>query len=360
MKNEINPYTPAFGTPPTAYIHREQIENQIMNEFCGPGSVPMSYMIIGARGTGKTVLMHEIANRFETSADWVVARMNPNVDMLDSLLHKLAGHKKAAPAIKSAKINLAFFGLTVDFSTPQIKDVEEAIAEIVKGLRDNEKRLLIIVDEATNTASMKKFASAYQNLIGQKLPVYLLMTGLYENISRLKNEKNLTFLYRMPRILLSPLSLNRIRENYMNTLEVDVAAAEMMADITKGYSYGFQLLGKLTWDNRGEYTEILETYRSTLYEMVYEKIWEEMSDTDKYVMFCAATTEGTRVTDIRKAAGQNTNLFSTYKDRLIKKGLLHSSRYGHVEIALPFFKGFILQRYEGRRLARSEDLPDDL
>ncbi|MBQ9060915.1 MAG: ATP-binding protein [Firmicutes bacterium] len=343
-----------------AYIHRNRIENQIMNEFCGMNSTPMSYMIIGARGTGKTVLMHEIANRFETSADWVVARMNPNVDMLDSLLHKLAGHKKLAPVIKSAKINLSFFSLTMDIPSPQIKDEEEAIAEIVKGMKEDEKRLLIIVDEATNTDSMKKFASAYQNLIGQRLPVYLLMTGLYENISKLKNEKNLTFLYRMPRILLPPLSLSLIRGNYMETFEVDAKTAEAMAELTKGYSYGFQLLGKLTWDSGGEYAEILEEYRNTLYEMVYEKIWEEMSDTDKYVMFCAATTKGTKVADIRRATGQNPNLFSTYKDRLVKKGLLYSSRYGYAEIALPFFKGFVLQRYEKRQQVLSEDLPDDL
>lgn len=94
-KYESNPYNPTFGTPSTAFIHRYEEEAKILNEFCAKDAPPLSYMILGARGVGKTVLMHELANRFEPFPEWIVVRMNPNVDLLDSLMKKLTGHRKA-------------------------------------------------------------------------------------------------------------------------------------------------------------------------------------------------------------------------------------------------------------------------
>lgn len=355
-----NPYVPAFGTPPIAYIHRYNDETKIINDFCSQNAVPMSYMIIGARGTGKTVLMHEMANRFETFPEWVVIRMNPNMDMLDSLMKKLAGHKKVTPVIKSMQINLSFFKIGIEMSSNQIRDVEDAITEILRGLKKKEKRLLVIVDEATNTPSMRAFASAYQNLIGQKLPVYLLMTGLFENISNLKNEKNLTFLYRMPRIHLQPLDLTAISENYKEAFLLQDDEAERMAAFTKGYSYAFQLLGDLAWQNDGHYQKELDAYRSALNEMVYDKVWEEMTGLDRDTAYGIAVSKEGKVKEIREILGWDTNSFSPYRDRLLKRGILQTARYGYLEMALPYFKGYVLEHYNGRLKQYRGDLPEDL
>lgn len=356
-KCESNPYNPTFGTPPTAFIHRYEEEAKILNGFCAKDAPPLSYMILGARGVGKTVLMHELANRFESFPEWIVVRMNPNVDLLDSLMKKLTGHKKASAIIKSAKINLSFFSLGVQMPTEQIKDKEDAICEIVKSLQKKDKKVLIILDEATNTETMKTFAGTYQNLVGQKLPVYLLMTGLYENINSLKNEKNLTFLYRMPRIQLGPLSIADIADNYRDVFLLDERSALRMAALTKGYSYAFQLLGKLTWDRGGQYGEVLDDYRSGLYEMVYDKVWDEMSHKDRSLAFALAVSEDGRVGDVRRELGWRPNEISPYKDRLVKKGIVSSPEYGRLEIVLPFFKGYILEHYS---TYVSEDLPYDL
>ena len=67
------------------------------------------------------------------------------------------------------------------------------------------KRLLITIDEVTNTKKMRIFASAFQIFVRQDYPIFLLMTGLYENIHELQNEKSLTFLYRAPKLRLGLL-----------------------------------------------------------------------------------------------------------------------------------------------------------
>ncbi len=73
------------------------------------------------------------------------------------------------------------------------------------------------------------------------------MTGLYDNINDLRNEKNLTFLYRAPRMELLPLNLSNIADNYRKNLNIGDEEAERMAKLTRGYSFAFQVLGYFTW-----------------------------------------------------------------------------------------------------------------
>ena len=130
---------------------------------------------------------------------------------------------------------------------------------------------------------MKVFVSTFQILIRNDLHVFLLMTGLYDNIQNLQNEKNLTFLYRAPKIELQPLNIRSISENYKNVLNVDDKTASEMAKLTKGYSFAFQVLGYLAWENNGFNKKVLSSYKQYLEDYVYEKIWSELSMQDRTV-----------------------------------------------------------------------------
>lgn len=60
------------------------------------------------------------------------------------------------------------------------------------------------------------------------------MTGLYENIEELQNEKNLTFLYRTPKIRLTSLNINAIVKNYKTNFNLNDAQALKMTKLAKG------------------------------------------------------------------------------------------------------------------------------
>lgn len=61
-------------------------------------------------------------------------------------------------------------------------------------MKKSGKRLLVTIDEVTNNDFMKVFAGSFQIFVRQDLPVFLLATGLYENIDELQNEKTLPFI----------------------------------------------------------------------------------------------------------------------------------------------------------------------
>lgn len=76
----------------------------------------------------------------------------------------------------------------------------------------------------------------------------LLMTGLYENVSKLQNEKSLTFLYRTPKIQMDPLSIGAITSNYATYLKIDYDKAIKLAKFTKGYAFAYQTLGFILFE----------------------------------------------------------------------------------------------------------------
>ena len=47
---------------------------------------------------------------------------------------------------------------------------------------------------------MRSFAHDFQSLLRDDYPVFALMTGLYENVNSLQNNKNLTFCIERQRL----------------------------------------------------------------------------------------------------------------------------------------------------------------
>lgn len=341
-----NPFTLTFGKRPMELVERPVQTNEIIEAFtAGPINQQM-FIITGVRGSGKTVMMTEISHRLRKKEDWVVIELNPATDLLQGTLSKLNSNQVCAGMIKSAKIDLSFFGFGVSIEgAVQITDTETAIIAILEKMKKSEKRLLITIDEVTNSEYMHVFASAFQIFVRQDLPVFLLATGLYENIDELQNEKSLTFLYRAPKIQLKPLNKQAIVNKYKSIFEIEVDQATQMADLTKGYPFAFQVLGYLTWNHHGDYNAVRGEYEQYLSEFVYDKIWSELSQKDRMVARGIADVEGGKIKDIREHLHMETNEFNPYRKRLIKKGILSGETRGYVYFTLPLFEEYVMENY---------------
>ena len=198
-----NPFTLVFGKSPLESVDRPKQIFEIMDAFTSENINQQMFVITGVRGAGKTVMMSEIAQKLRENNNWIVLELNPATDLLQSMLSKLYSNNTISSFIKSARIDLSFFGFGVSVEgAPQITDPETAIIKILEKIQSENKRLLICIDEMSNTEYMKIFAGSFQIFVRLGLPVFLLGAGLYENIDELQNEKNLTFLYRAPKIKL--------------------------------------------------------------------------------------------------------------------------------------------------------------
>ncbi|MBR3231816.1 MAG: ATP-binding protein [Lachnospiraceae bacterium] len=339
-----NPFTISFGRQPAQFISRPVETNEIIENFEQEPPSSQVYMLTGVRGSGKTVLMTDIAKELSKRENWLVVELSTERDMLTSLAAKLCSRPELFALFVEAKLNFSLLGFGVEVkNAAPISDIETALARMLGVIRAAGKKLLVTVDEAANNPNVRVFASTFQIFMRQEYPVFLLMTGLYDNIHNLQNEKTLTFLYRAPKITLGALNLTSIRLQYAKIFGISMKEAGRMADLTMGYPFAFQVLGYLYWNSRDAKTldEVLPEYDRYLEEYVYSKIWSELSETDKQIVAVMAATGKTKVGEIREEVAMKPEKFSVYRERLKRKGVIDTSRYGAVTFALPRFDVFV-------------------
>ena len=213
---------------------------------------------------------------------------------------------------------------------------------MIQNVQKKGKKILIGIDEVSKSEEMIKFASEYGRWLRAGYPVYFVCTGLYENIQELCNVNNLTFFRRATTVKTEPLNMIRMTEMYRSKLNIDVSQARELAKITKGYAYAFQELGVLCFKKKEDETleDILSKLKSELFAYSYEKIWEEMTEMDRFLAGLLTEKEEYKRDEILKLMGEKAGSYSMYRDRLIKRGILNN-RQGYVSLALPYFADYI-------------------
>ncbi|MEE1248074.1 MAG: ATP-binding protein [Lachnospiraceae bacterium] len=339
-----NPFAINFGMIPNERIERKILIDEIVSEFTSDTMQNPCYMITGVRGTGKTVTLTEIEKEISKEDKWIIIRLNSSRDILSSLVGKLYDSHEFICNFIDANINLSKFGIGVSLSSKSpVSDIESALEIILKEIKRQKYRLLVTIDEVSNTPSMREFASTYQIMIREELPFYLIMAGLYKNIHDLENEDNLTFLYRTPKLEMKPLNITRIRDRYSKIFNIASDKAMEMALITKGYAFAYQALGKYLWESKNHELSdtVLYYFDEALSHYVYEKIWSELSAMDRKYMQYIVTKEEIDVSEVLKLASCKPNVFSQYRKRLSEKGLIDTSQHGKIKFTLPRFDVFV-------------------
>lgn len=335
-----------FGKQPAQNIPRLVELNEVLDSFLNEPANQQIYMITGVRGCGKTVFMTEVANELKSRKEWEVLELSTSQNLLSSMADALSKESRFTQFLKRGiGVSIAGFGVQLD-AHKEITSPQITIKNTLDALKKHDKKLLICIDEVISNDYVKEFASIFQILVREDYPVYLLMTGLYDNINDLRNEKNLTFLYRAPEIKMKALNMATMAENYKTNLDVSLDQAKEMAKLTLGYSFAFQVLGYFTFRHDGNYNEALSEFRQYLEDYVYEKIWSELSYMDKKFLYAVASAKTGKAKEIKDSLGWANNKYTPYRNRLIKKMILNGDDYGYLKITLPLFNEYIINTFD--------------
>ena len=144
---------------------------------------------------------------------------------------------------------------------------------------------------------------------------------------------------------MTPLNHEMIKLSYTRVLKVEPTTADILAELTKGYPFAYQVLGYLCYGKEihpadDTFMDILTEYDYYLQEFSYVKIWSEMSPMDRKVarVVAAGCHEAAK---IQEQLGMDSKKYSVYRDRLKKKGLLDTRKYGEMHFSLPRFAEYI-------------------
>lgn len=115
-----------------------------------------------------------------------------------------------------------------------------------------------------------------------------------------------------------------------------------MAQSTKGYAYAFQELGVLYFkkSKSASLDDIMPELKTELFAYSYEKIWEEMTDADKFLAKLLTDKPEYKREEVLVLMGERSGNYSMYRDRLIKRGILEA-RQAYISFALPYFAEYI-------------------
>lgn len=360
-----NPFMPSFGVIPKLQVGNEDVvENYVLRLSTGD---PMyqTRMIYGVRGSGKTVLLRSIENQLKSTNDWIVVQLN--VEGQDSLLFQLVtklskqmGFSFQKLLSKFKSISIPGIGGGVSWDNTKNSNTVMMAEDLLNTVKKQDKHVLLTLDEVYSTDSLKELASQYQIWIGSGLPINLLLTGIPSQIDTLKNEKGMTFLWRTPQLVLDQIHHQAVQNKYQEVFgDVDPLALDRMAQLVDHYAFAFQAVGYVIWDtvkgdgsliNGDVIDKCIPDIKDLLFHQSYIKIYQELTTQQQQFLQLVArqsslvmkTGDLVDQFNVGKNLQTRRSTINRLRRELINDQILQSPGRGQIEVALPFFKDFLL------------------
>ena len=357
-------FSPSFGNRPSYLVGREEILASFMRGIeSAPGSRERATLLLGQRGSGKTVLLWELADRAATQGFVVASPTIVSEDMLTRIVEKLQDAGERVMQNHSAKITggtVGAFGFSVglEFSREieETKSAEYKLTQLVRRLTKEGYGTLILVDELqANSTEVRKLVSVYQELVGEQLNIALAMAGLPAAVSATLNDHVLTFLNRAHKVELTPLALSDVEAFYQNSFEqlgikIEPETIKQAAEFTQGSPYLLQLVGHSLVLRASDTGEITDTAIQDAFDAAQADFEIDICQTtlaalsEKDIEFLQAMSldeEASRVADIAERMGVTIDYAQKYRKRLIDSGKITPSRRGFVRYAIPYLKDYL-------------------
>jgi len=380
-----NPFSPGAGAPPPELAGRQPIldKAKIMLERLKAGRSEKSFLLVGLRGVGKTVLLSEIAHLAESlgyKAIFIEAHEKKTLTALllpslRDLLFQLDRMRNIGQKVKrafrvfksflnSVKIKFENIEITLDVDpetgTADSGDLESdlpALLEIIaEAALDCHVAIVIIIDELQYLSEneLSALIMAIHRVIQKKLPIAFVGAGLPLLVGLTGKSKSYSErLFDFPEI--GPLQkIDAIAALRKPALEqginfTDDALDEILFQ-TKGYPYFIQEWGYHAW-NAAKVSPInLETIKQAtkisidrLDKNFFRVRFDRLTPREKEYLLALAILGGgvQRSGDIAEKLGVKPQSIAPIRNSLIKKGMIYSPAHGNTDFTVPLFDDFI-------------------
>lgn len=385
----INPYTPGAGTVPMFLAGRDVqlavVDSLASRVESGRESNPIVF--VGLRGMGKTSLLRTIQGQL-MERQWIAGyfEMRRNVEPGEAIRAIVRNSAELptgslAKAMKSgavrfggAKLSLGPAGVSFELDANSSSAVTDPYGELVSFLRalgkhasKNRVGVALILDELQVTRKID-LAILFQALSAVKdEPIVLIGAGLPFLAADLA--KATTYVERFRFELVAGLgSADAAEAVKAPATEAGVTwslqALRRVVELGNGYPYFLQLYASETWELAVEKTSLtladveraVPSVERQLDSGLYSARFNRLSEVEReYVenmawllapdSLCAGggTGSATRVRSgrVAEAMGKPLSELSVVRDRVIRKGVIHSPAHGLIEFSVPGFDAYV-------------------
>lgn len=385
MDPQTNPYAPGAGTPPPELAGRDVILDEARTAIRRNrlGKAARSFIFVGLRGVGKTVLLNEvqaIAEEDGALTDFLEVSANEPLSVsiigtLRSTLLKLDRAKGVSEKVKKGlrvlksyvgaikiKYENVEFSVDVDAETGTAdsgklsRDLADLFIAAGEAAKARETSIVILVDEFQNLSDedFEALIMAIHRTDQKQLPLMVVGAGLPLLIKLTGDAKSYSErLFDYPDI--GPLDAKEARRALVApakeaAVEFDDAAVSHIIDRTKGYPYFLQEWGYQAWNcadgspiTAEDVKKAEERAVDRLDKNFFRSRYERLSDPQKtYLRAMAQLGSGPHKTgDIADVLGKTSSQLGPTRDALITNGMIYSPKYGYAAFTVPLFDEFM-------------------
>lgn len=388
-----NPFAPGAGSRPPELAGRDEILESAKIS-CGraiKGRSTRSIMLLGLRGTGKTVLLNEIGKNARESGLMVSKVEAPERENLARLLYpEMRKVMRSLSSVEAAK-QIAGRGLRGLRGFASIFKIEMAGVEIgvepEPGLADSGelqydlpdlfevigraaqaagKGWVLLIDEVQylSEADLSALIVAIHRMSQEGLPVLLVGAGLPQ-VARLAGEAKSyaerLFLYPAVGALDQPSAIRAVEKPIIDEgASIGSKALEAIADRTRGYPFFLQEWASAAWNNADgpnitledvdrSYAETLALLDAGFFRVRIDQLTK--SET-QFVTAMAQLGDGPyAMADIAKVLRRTLSSLGPTRANIISKGMIYSTDHGYLDFTVPLFAEY-MQR-QGRASPKS-------
>lgn len=384
-----NPFSPGAGSPPPELAGRSDILKQALMTLARikRGRPEKSMLIIGLRGTGKTVLLHEISGLAEREGYQSIMieahekkslpelllpelrRILFSLDTSDSISIKV---KRAFRVLKSfvsnIKVNIKMhdidFGLGIEpeKGTADSGDLEADLAQVFIALgeaaQDRQTAVAVIIDELQYLSDdeLSSLIMAIHKVSQKSLPIVVIGAGLPQLVGKAGRAKSYAErLFDYPE--LGPLKKEDAKIALQEPVKkegegisfTDEALDEIIR-VTEGYPYFLQEWGYQAWNIATKSPidihvakQATKASMQRLDQSFFRVRFDRLTPREKEYLRALAELGANpqRSGDVAEELGLDVQNAAPIRNNLIKKGMIYSPKHGDTAFTVPLFEGFM-------------------
>ena len=380
-----NPYVPGAGTPPPELTGRDLLLDRARITLARTklGRFSKSFIAVGLRGVGKTVLLsriRELAKEldYRTCAieahdqkplpDLLVPHLRRTLLELDRLGALDERVKRGLRVLKSfmsaltvklgdAELRLDIDGETGSADSGDIEaDLPDLFVAIGRAAASRKTAVVLLVDEIQylSERDMSALIMSLHQVAQEQLPIVMIGAGLPQVVGLTGRSKSYAErLFDFPRInALDPqdAKLALTEPARQERVAFSSGALDRIVALTKGYPYFVQEWGYHTWNyaNRSPITEsdvdgaspaVLRALDESFFRVRLDRLTPRERD---YLRVMAEMGGGPhRSGDVAALLGISVTSAGPLRAGLINKGMIYSPAHGDTAFTVPLFDEFM-------------------
>ncbi|MEO0754238.1 MAG: ATP-binding protein [Pseudomonadota bacterium] len=383
-----NPFAPGAGSQPPELAGRDDIveEATIALKRTMIGKHARSQMLLGLRGTGKTVLLNTIEQEAESNdyltsiieapeekplAELLYPKMQQVLRKLSLIDSARANTHHAMKALRSFasvfRIQIGDLSISVD-PEPGVADsgnleydLSDMFVAVGTAAKAAGKGWCLLIDEVQYLQSdeLAALIVAIHKISQKQLPVIFFGAGLPQLAGLSGDAKSYAErLFSYPKVgaLDKEAALKAVREP-INDEGEDIThnALALVIGITHGYPYFLQEWGFQSWNAADEspidgrdVEKATEKALKRLDDGFFQVRFDRLTPKEReYVIAMAALGQGPyRSSDVADKLGEAPSKLGPRRAQIIAKGMIYSPQYGDIDFTVPMFDDYLRRNWE--------------